>query len=237
MGYTQRVEEIFGLRSDAVSVAGNRQDLNNKLGLTLPDAALGALFGGIRGSHLEIAQGGKNVDIWTSHDWFETPLYFSIERDAVGVILTINDFFLKETAPKTLGTRIVAGMIFQAVKIPSMISIQTSATRFYAPRDEGMIRELQGYYFFPRLGFNADPKDADDYIEIPPDLKGKKLLYIMRDPDLRQWWKENGQTIDVNFKLRGKKNLRALLAYLFEKGIEIPDPTENAYLPANHPDE
>jgi len=96
-----------------------------------------------------------------------------------------------------------------------------SATRLYSPKDGGSIREVNGYYFFPRLGFNADPKNADDYVEIPKAIKGKKLLYIMQDPELRQWWKENGQTIEVRFKIRSKRSVQAMQTYLLEKGINL----------------
>lgn len=206
------------------AIFGDRVALNKKLHTELSDAALRLLFGGIQGSQTQIKTAGANIDVWVAHSWFETPSYFSLERDESGVILTINDFFLIEKAPQMLGTRIIANMLLEAARIPGFYSIQASATRWYSPEYSGPMREVNGYYFFPRLGFNADPKNADDYIEIPNEIKGKKLVDIMRDPDLRQWWKENGQTIDVEFKLGSKKSNRALLAYLTEKGIhpELP---------------
>ena len=92
---------------------------------------------------------------------------------------------------------------------------------FYPIEGDELSREVIGYYFFPRLGFNADPKNADDYIDIPEKIKGKKLLQIMRNPDLRQWWKGNGQTIDVKFKITDKRSLKALAVYLTEKRIRV----------------
>jgi hypothetical protein len=214
-------EELTETGQDAIQISGDRRALEKKLGIALPDAGIASLFGGIRGSQVEIQPDGLNVDVWTSNGWFEEPLYFSVERDEAGIIQTINDFFLKDNAPRTLGTRMVARMVFQAMTIPRFIAIQASATRLYALKEGGMIREVNGYYFFPRLGFTADPKNADDYVEIPKSIKGKKLLAIMQDPELRQWWKENGQTIEVRFKIQSKRNIRALQAYLVEKGIQI----------------
>lgn len=221
--------ELFDLSGDTITITGDRRALETKLRSKLSDATIGLLFGGIKGSDIRIEPDGKNVDIWTSNDWFESPLYFSIERDALGIILTINDFFLIEKAPKTLGTRIVANMILQAASLPGFHSIVASATRFFIPKDGESLKEVFGYYFFPRLGFNADPKNADEYIPIPAKIKGKKLLSIMRDAELRQWWKENGQTIDVKFKIRSKRSFKALFTYLAEKGIWIESPADFIY--------
>lgn len=214
-----RVEELFILNGEDIQISGDRRALEKIMGMELPDAVIGALFGGIKGSRIDIAQDEKNVDVWTSNPWFETPLYFSVESDVAGISLTINDFFLAERAPATLGTRIIANLIFQAYSIPRFDSIMASATRFFVPKDGRQIREAGGYYFFPRLGFNGDPKNADDIIDIPKKIRGKKLLSIMQDPELRQWWKENGQTIDVSFKLKRKRSMRSLQNYLQEKKI------------------
>jgi hypothetical protein len=214
-------EDLLKFQANAIKVSGARYVLEKKLGMEMPDANIAALFGGIKGSQIQIAADGSNADVWTSNEWFETPLYFSVERDEIGIILTINDFFLKENAPRTLGTRMVATMVFQAAKIPKFDSIRASATRFYVLKDSGSIREAIGYYFFPRLGFNGDPKKADDYVEIPKAIKGKKLISIMQDAELRDWWQANGQTIEVRFKIRSKRSLQALCAYLQEKRIEI----------------
>jgi hypothetical protein len=214
-------EELTETGQGAIRISGDRHALDYKLGIALPDAGIAALFGGIRDSQIEIQPDGLNVDVWTSNDWFESPLYFSVERDAAGITQTINDFFLLEKAPRTLGTRMIARMVFQAMSIPKFIAIQASASRLYALKDGGGLREVNGYYFFPRLGFTADPKNADDFIEIPKTIKGKKLLSIMRDPDLRQWWKENGQTIEVHFRMGSKRSARVLRSYLHEKGINL----------------
>ncbi|MCL4562104.1 MAG: hypothetical protein M1281_16025 [Chloroflexi bacterium] len=211
--------ELTRVNGDTVRITGDRQAFAKKLRVDLSDETICLLFGGIQGSHIAIKSDEKNVDIWTTHDWFETPLYYSIERDEIGIMITINDFFLIEQAPRTLGTRIIANMIFNAARIPELVSIHASATRFFTAPDSDTIREVNGYYFFPRLGFSANPKNADDYIEIPERIKGKKLWYIMRNPELRQWWKANGQTIDVSFKVKSKRSIQALSAYLNEKGI------------------
>jgi hypothetical protein len=211
---------------NAVTISGDRAALTRKVRVQLSDAEIRLLFGGIHGSKIHLEEAGKNVDVWTSHAWFESPAYFSLEHDELGVILTINDFFLIDQAPPMLGTRIIANLILQAARIPGFYSIQASATRFYTPEYSGPMREVNGYYFFPRLGFNADPKNADDDIDIPDEIRGKKLLDLMADADLRHWWKVNGQTIDVSFKVHSKKSIRVLMAYLAEKGIPLTRPSE-----------
>ncbi len=120
-------------------------------------------------------------------------------------------------------------MILQAARIPGFHSIVASATRSYIPKDGEALKEVIGYYFFPRLGFNADPQNADEEIPIPERIRGKKLSSIMRDEELRQWWKENGQTIDVRYKLSSKTSFRTLFTYLAEKGIGIEVPADSIY--------
>lgn len=212
-------EELTRSSGEKLFITGDRSSISRMFGFQLSDAQLGSLFGGIRGSHIRIEQVITGIDIYTSNAWFESPLYFSLEKDEAGISLTINDFFLDEKAPPTLGTRMIAYMIFQAVQIPGFTEIRASATRFFSPADGPLLREAAGYYFFPRLGFSGNPKHADDYVDIPWDLKGKNLRSIMRDPDLRHWWRVNGQTIDVKFRLNSTGSMRSLMAYLTEKGI------------------
>jgi hypothetical protein len=214
---THPMELVFG----NYEISGERGVLESILGMKLPSHQITLLFGGINNSQIRIQPDGKAVDVWTSHAWFESPLYFTLERDVDGILLTINDFFLLERAPKLLGTCIMAQMIGQAKMIPGFYEIAASATRLYPSSDGETLRELNGYYFFPRVGFNGDPKNADDFVEIPAKIRGKKLLAIMRDADLRQWWKENGQTIDVRFKIHSKACNKALSAYLAEKGLVV----------------
>jgi hypothetical protein len=215
-------EELCDFNRNSCEITGARQALEMWFTTQLSDGIICHLFGGIKGSSIKIEKSEKSIDVWTSNEWYSVPLYYSIERGHKGVIVTINDIFLKDNAPKTLGTRIIATMVLQATKIPGFDSITASATRWFYPIEGNELsREVIGYYFFPRLGFNADPKNADDYIDIPEKIKGKKLLQIMRNPELRQWWKGNGQTIDVKFKITDKKSLKALVAYLTEKRIRI----------------
>lgn len=220
-------EELCDFDQNACEIGGARGAFDTWFPIKLSDANICRLFGGIKGSSIQIEKTESSVDVWTSNAWYSAPLYYSVERGRKGAVVTINDFFLKDNAPKTLGTRVIAAMILQATQIPGFDCIAASATRWFYPLEgKELSREVIGYYFFPRLGFNADPKNADDSIDIPAEIRGKKLLQIMRDPDLRQWWKGNGQTIDVKFKIADKKSLKALAAYLAEKKIRVIIPAQ-----------
>ncbi|HVN55521.1 MAG TPA: hypothetical protein VMT46_14400 [Anaerolineaceae bacterium] len=213
-------EALCDFSRAAYEIDGDRQALENLLRAPISDEIIARLFGAIQGSRVRIEKSEKSVDVWTSNHWYHGPLYFSLERDPKGVNLIINDFFLKEEAPPTLGTRIVAALIFQARQISEFDSILATATRRYFPKEgDELVKEVMGYYFFPRLGFNADPKNADEFIDIPEKIRGKKLLAIIGDPDLRAWWKGNGQTIEVRFRVKSKRSLKALNAYLAEMNI------------------
>jgi hypothetical protein len=228
MEYIPAAEELCDFDRHSCAITGARQVLDTWFATRLSDETICRLFGGIKGSRIKIEKSEQNIDVWTSNVWYSMPLYYTLEKGHKGVIVTINDFFLKDNAPKTLGTRIIANMVLQATKIPGFDSINASATRWFYPIEgDELSREVIGYYFFPRLGFNADPKNADDYIEIPEKIKGKKLLQIMRNPDLRQWWKGNGQTIDVKFKVTNERSLKALVAYLAEKSIRVSIPAQD----------
>ena len=81
------------------AISGDRQALENLFRTPLTDENIARLFGGITGSRIKIEKCEQGIDIWTANDWFQSPLYYSLERDQKGIILTINDFFLKEELP------------------------------------------------------------------------------------------------------------------------------------------
>ena len=218
------LSEICRLDETSVSIIGDRQTLDFRLGMKLSGPMIGGLFCGVHPCAVQIKRAEMGLDIWMEHAWTQVPFYYTVMQEGPGIQITINDFFLKEDAPSMLGTRLIARMILLARQIPALFSINASATRWFIPREgETLRQEVTGYYFFPLLGFDANLERADDYIEIPETLKRKKLSQIMRDADLRQWWKENGQTIDVEFRLSNKRSLRTLMAYLDEKNIQIED--------------
>lgn len=86
-----------------------------------------------------------------------------------------------------------------------------------------------GYYFFPRLGFDAEIKNADP---IPKKIRGQipdysriekhqsiKLSHLMELKTGREWWLENGETITVIFYPQDNKFLHRLNTYLAHKNV------------------
>jgi len=101
------------------------------------------------------------------------------------------------------------------------------------PEDDPM----QGYYVWPRLGFDAEiggempwlwdrmPEDVEGRVEEIADELGEepKFSHLMMFPEGRDWWRDWGESVDVNFPLQeGSPDYdptsdRVLQAYVAEK--------------------
>lgn len=69
--------------------------------------------------------------------------------------------------------------------------------RTWAARDE----DMNGYYTWARFGYDA-PLSADIRKKLPPNMRSAtRLRHLMRQPDGRTWWRQNGEAMDMEFDL------------------------------------
>lgn len=120
-----------------------------------------------------------------------------------------NDLFFlpEEHRGGGLGTRIFASEVEAAARA-GFDHIETTA---------GRSESMNGYYTWPRLGYDAE---IDSY-DLPDSLSSAQYVSdLMRTQEGRDWWRENGYQTEMRFDLSNGSLSRAVLdAYLKEKGL------------------
>ena len=85
--------------------------------------------------------------------------------------------------------------------------------------------DYNGYYTWPRLGYDARLDDAPDLrYPLPKQFRGATHVSdLMKTPAGRNWWKQNGTTVEnATFDLaQGSLSRTTLAAYLKEKKYDI----------------
>jgi hypothetical protein len=183
-------------------------------GRVLGDLEWGQLVGALDDATVDVraGAGGAAVHIVVHHPLLRV-MERSVARDLTGRTFISNEqLFLHPDAPAGLGTRILAHQIRQAVHL-GVAYIRTTALR--GPR-------ANGYYTWPLLGFTAPLPDATRR-RLPPDLRGATDLHgLFSRPGGAEWWREHGETIEVQFDLGWRsRSLLRLRAYLERRAIHI----------------
>ena len=109
-----------------------------------------------------------------------------------------------------LGTQYIGRMVEFAAKL-NVNRLQCKAVRSATEN---------GYYTWPRLGFDA--LIPDELVkQLPESLKGAtKLSDLMKNAKGRAWWKKHGDSVDVVFDMTlNSLSRKALDRYLKAKGF------------------
>ncbi len=127
-----------------------------------------------------------------------------------GVAEIHNDYFRVEDEyqGKGLGSEIFARQVENAAKL-GFQKITTSAAKGH---------DYNGYYTWPRLGYDA-PIPASVKAKLPDQWQdAKNVSDLQINATRREWWKKNGEWIDLTFDLtEGSLSRRILAAYLVER--------------------
>jgi len=127
--------------------------------------------------------------------------------------------------PAVNGTELLANQV-RALRALGATKINTHAARYDTDNPN---YAMNGYYTWPRLGYDA-ALPRDKYNRLPPDLKAqvdanptgsakrRSVLGLMTTKAGRDWWKANGDDLDMEFDLKdGSLSMRTLEAYLAER--------------------
>lgn len=130
---------------------------------------------------------------------------------------TIYDFdsgcFNYEKEERTTGKGL--GVLVFARQVQAAVNLGVEEIYCYAERNP----DLNGYYTWPRLGFDA---------ELPTGLRTKLAISdgpkwlrdLMTSSEGRAWWRKHGCTILARFCVReGSYSMKQLESYLREKGL------------------
>ena len=136
----------------------------------------------------------------------------SIYRDPDGTMIMENEIFKLTDTGKGQGSDAFASQVHWARKM-GIEKIETTAVRDDA---EG----YNGYYTWPRLGYDGK-LTAFRKGQLPQWLKDKKPQTVRDLFDIeggKEWWKESGGSVNMEFDLReGSRSLEVLRNYLKEK--------------------
>jgi hypothetical protein len=122
-----------------------------------------------------------------------------------GEAVCVNAFL---EAPKGKGTELFAKQV-EGLDGSGVARIETMATRG---------DKENGYHTWPRLGFDADlPPELQKML--PDHLSGSsRVSDLMKSPEGRDWWKENGVGMSMSFDMKPDSHSRKVLdAYTSSK--------------------
>lgn len=140
---------------------------------------------------------------------------------AKGDVVCVNDYFRVDETGGGKGTKIFADQV-EACAFAGVKEIQTHAAR-------GSDSTFNGYYTWPRLGYDQDlgdisPTSSRERV-LAKQLQEKfpsaeKVSDLMKTKEGRDFWKAKGVDLhDATFDLReGSFSRKVLSAYLEEKG-------------------
>lgn len=133
-----------------------------------------------------------------------------------GKRIIYNDFFSIQTTGEGLGLKMFAAEVQNARRF-KFREIHT-----YAARGS----QMNGYYTWPRMGYNAPLPDAwrERFLSgpnIPKHMKSARTVAdLMITPAGREYWKAHGISLNMVFDLDPKSTSMATLdAYLRERGV------------------
>ena len=170
------------------------QDL---LGPDVSDVDLASVAGGVSGKVTIGVVGGKALSIVVEGDGFRAERYINKKcMPPPCVIVLKNEEFKVQQTGKGLGMRVLQ----EQVKTASKLGIARMECYAAGSATE---KGWNGYYTWPRLGYDA---------RLPPKIstkltgklkKAKKVSDLMKTQEGRDWWKENGSGLDMQFDLKG----------------------------------
>jgi GNAT superfamily N-acetyltransferase len=124
-----------------------------------------------------------------------------------------NDFFAvkSEFQGMGIGTKILYDQV-QGAKIYGIKKIETEAVRQDSEEPDVA---MNGYYTWPKLGYDADLTEANltnKQQVFAAGMKWKKLSDVMKTKEGRDWWKKEGDSLTVVFDITNKNSLAVLTA-------------------------
>lgn len=182
------------------------------------------LIGAPKGLELNVFRNGDRDEIsFTGQSHQVSYISRSLNRNAAGeLVMSNNMFFLKPLHQGSgLGTDVFSDEV-RACTEAGVAEIKTVA---------GKDRTMNGYYTWPRLGYDA-PISEWDIPRLPESLKDCKTVQdLYATEEGRAWWKKHGDTTSMSFDLRpGSKSLKVLNGYLASKGKQtITEPTQEEW--------
>lgn len=191
-----------------ISVSGQAVAANFP-GMELDREVIPLLAGALDGSRILAKQKAGSLYLEARHELYDRPVTWQVDKD--GVLHGI-ELYLSPDAPKGLGTRMMATSIFTAQTL-GLKEIQIMAAG----------KPDNGYYTWPRLGFDAPLTEADlRQLERDGFKDVKAVLDVMQTSKGRDWWRAHGTRREMIFTLDAAgRSMQTLTKYLKDRGIKL----------------
>lgn len=199
--------------------AGTNEHGLAMFGKVLADHEWAGLVGAQRGDMVEVAThpNGFALHLHNSADFYEAERSIFLRDNAIHIH---NDALVVEDGGRGIGVRLFAAQVRMAAQlgVQAIETVGGQGTTHLLHRAV----DMNGYYTWPRLGYNADLKqwlarEASDDL----DREITTVRDLMQTAEGRDWWKRNGYQIDLTFDLTpGSQSRQDLKAYLDAKGYD-----------------
>jgi SPP1 gp7 family putative phage head morphogenesis protein len=204
-----------------------RSAAENLLGKHVTDEQVGRLAGAPDGSTVYVKRedGLKLTATHPDIGWMERTVRRQTDWTSEGArretgVEVVNELYRKAPgAPEGSGARMLARQV-EAARELGVTLITTHAIRSSSSiTDEG--RKMNGYYTWARLGYDGSIPATPI---APPAGMGHttRISELMATKEGRSWWKEHGQSVDLEFDpAPGSLSSRVLESYVKEKGYDV----------------
>ena len=191
-----------------ISITGLYSDIAVN-GVGLNKDVLPRLLGALDESKIRVTTRKNRVDFEVRHTLLARPMTYMLDKSG---ILHGVEFYLSDDAPEGLGTRMMATTLLTAARL-GIPEVQLKAAG----------KPDNGYYTWPRLGFNGVLPDSLRKAAGRAGFSGAEtILDVFDRPGGREWWKANGARMEVSFTLdREGRSMKTLLNYLLEKKVSL----------------
>ena len=186
---------------------------------TLTDKELAELTGAPDGRAVVVRPSNVGVSLIARNKavfwWGEAEYSLIAEAGKDGVILLDESIMIQKDLPAGLGLRLFATQAHAAERL----GIDTIALE--AAGNQGSVL-FNGYYTWPRYGFDAELIDAE-IGRVPKELGTVSTVAdLMSSEAGRAWWKAHGDGRYMEFDLtHGSRSLQTLHAVMNEKGVKL----------------
>ena len=164
----------------------------------------------VTGADTSITYDENTAEVRIEHPDYKAVRTF--RRDGNDLVCSNDEFYLKKKGTGK-GTEMFAQQA-DSLRAAGVARMETYATRFI--EENGEKKELNGYYTWARLGYDAKiPSALRD--ELPDEFdwdKTRNISDLMKTPSGRDWWKAHGETVAMSFDLAPDSfNSKLLNAY------------------------
>ena len=189
-------------------------------GAMLDDDDIYGLTGAPDGSHISISLFDEGVSmVVNNRNIFQHPAEINLVRmdEAGGQVMILNELIMlrSRVLPAGFGLRMFAVQAHTALRTGvAAIALEAAGSSTSSV--------FNGYYTWPRYGFDAKIDDSLRSI-LPGNLASSvSIADLMDSQEGRLWWKANGRESYLEFDLTpGSRSWQTLLKVMQEKGVRL----------------